>query len=309
MTHLEPEDILRQVLHAVADSVEPAPDSLARIHARLSAPHPLMVASLIAGWQSLSGFVMLRLEPVMSPLEPARAALVSWLDRALPAADRQLRLVTERLRPMLDRSIAAVAWLGRMVQPRTGPEGRRSRYAWVRSVAAMATVVLVAVASGVALSVLPHQIVREAQSVFSTQPNGSGGGTHNSGVNGNGTYLQPSSGPSGRYGASPSPSGSCKPTPKPKSHPSPSQSVSPSPSRSVSPSPSQSVSPSPSPSASASASASPPTSGPDQNQDASSGPATQSAQASALIIIGARASSAATANPTPSPTACSSGGS
>jgi hypothetical protein len=316
MTYLEPEDILRRVLHAAAESVQPAPDGLAKIHARLSAPRPLMVARLIAGWQTLSGFVLLRLEPMMFRLEPVRAALVSWLDTALPTADRQLRLATERLRPMLDRSIAAVAWLGRLVQPRTGPEGRRSRYALVRSVAAMAAVVLVAVASGVALSVLPHQIVQEAQSVFSTQPNGSGGGTHPTGVNGNGTHYQPTSGPSGRNGAAPTPSRSCQPTSKPKSHPTSTSTpstetstqpvIGPSSSAPSSSAPSSSA-PSSSPPSSSPPTSPPPTSGPDQGNSSSS--AAKSAQDSAVVITGARSGSAATASPTPSSTTCSSGGS
>ena len=63
MTHLEPEDILRQALHAAAESVEPAADGLARIRARLSTPHPMVVAWVIAAWSGLARVVMVHVEP------------------------------------------------------------------------------------------------------------------------------------------------------------------------------------------------------------------------------------------------------
>ena len=42
------EDLLRGALHAAVDSAEPAGDGLERIRARLTTPHPLPVAWLMA---------------------------------------------------------------------------------------------------------------------------------------------------------------------------------------------------------------------------------------------------------------------
>jgi hypothetical protein len=214
--------------------------------------------------------------------------------------------VTERLRPALSWLIAAVAWLGRMIRPtQAGSEERRSRYAWVRPAITMAAVVLVAVVGGFALSGQLNVISQSGLNVFSSggqTTKGNGGGTQHSGVNGNGTHLQPSSGPSGKNGASPAPTASCKPKAKPAAHPTPTPTPTVTPAQSVSPSPSPTT-PSPSPTTPSPSTSPPTTSGPEQSTSA-----TQSAQVSALVIIGARADSAAAANPTPSPT-CSSGGS
>ena len=46
--HGDYEDFLRGALHAAVDSVEPAGDGLERIRARLTMPHPLPVAWLMA---------------------------------------------------------------------------------------------------------------------------------------------------------------------------------------------------------------------------------------------------------------------
>jgi hypothetical protein len=250
MTHLEPEDILRRALREAAGSVEPTPDGLSRIQARLSPPRPLFVAWLVAAWETMSQFVTLRLEFAMPKLEPMRATLVNWLDAALPVLDR-------RLRPALGWLIAALAWLGRMVKPQSGSEERPSRYAWVRPVAAMAVVVLVAVAGGLALSGLPSQIARDGwSSVFSGQTHGSGGGGHSPGMTGDGKHYQrPTSGTGSTSGTAPNPtlapSGSpqAKATPKATPSPNPSSSApSPSPSPSTSsPSPATSPTPTPSP--------------------------------------------------------------
>lgn len=248
MTHLEPEDILRRALREAAGSVEPTPDGLSRIQARLSPPRPLLAAWLVAAWETMSQFVMLRLEFAMPRLEPMRVTLVNWLDTALPTVDRQLR-------PAFGWLIAALAWLGRMVKPQSGSEERPSRYAWVRPVAAMAIVVLVAVAGGLALSGLPSQIARDGwSSVFSGQTHGPGGGAHSPGVTGGGKHYQPTSGTSSTSGTAPTPtptlngSSKAKTTPKATPPPNPSSPASsPSPSPTSSPSPSPTPSPTPSP--------------------------------------------------------------
>jgi hypothetical protein len=307
MRHLEPEDVLRQALRAAAESLEPAPEGLTQIRARLSTPRPLAVAWLLAGWETASQFVMLRLEAALDWLASSLHTALRTADGLLYPAAERLRPVTERLRPALSWLIAAVAWLGRMIRPaQAGSEERRSRYAWVRPAITMAAVVLVAVVGGFALSGQLNVISQSGLNVFSSggqTTKGNGGGTQHSGVNGNGTHLQPSSGPSGKNGASPAPTASCKPkaTPKPK----PSPTVSPSLQPTVQPTSPSPTSPSPtSPSPTSPAPSSPPTtSGPEQSTSA-----TQSAQVSALVIIGAQADSAAAASPTPSPT-CSSGGS
>ena len=107
MTHVEPEDILRRALHAAAESVEPATEGLTQIRARLSAPRPLAVAWLIAAWEIVSQFVMLRLE-----------AALDWLGSSLRTAPRTvdglLYPAAERLQP-----------LARAAAPGAGLAGRR----------------------------------------------------------------------------------------------------------------------------------------------------------------------------------------
>ena len=313
MTHVEPEDILRRALHAAAESVEPAAEGLTQIRARLSAPRPLAIAWLIAVWETVSQFVTLRLEAVLDWLAGSLRTAPRTVDGLLYPVTERLRPVTERLQPLAERLrpalawlIAAVAWLGRMIRPvQAGSEERRSRYAWVRPAITMAAVVLVAVVGGFALSGQLNVISQSGLNVFSSggqTTKGNGGGTQHSGVNGNGTHLPPSSGPSGKNGASPTPTASCKPKAKPAAHPTPTPTPTVKPTQSVSPSPSPTT-PSPSPTTPSPSTSPPTTSGPEQSASA-----TQSAQVSALIIIGAQADSAAAASPTPSPT-CSSGGS
>jgi hypothetical protein len=251
MTHLEPEDILRRALREAAGSVEPAADGLSQIRARLSPPRPLLVAWLVAAWETVSQFVMLRLEPALAEIGPR-------LSSALRAADTRLEPVTERLRPAFGWLIAAVIWLRRMIKPPASEHGRPSRYTWVRPVVAMAVVVLVAVVGGLAMSGLPSQIARDGLNVFSGSTSGSGGGGHSPGVTGGGKSLSPSSGTSSTSGTAPNPtanpSGSPKAKTTTKATPSPtspssstSPSTSPSPSLSPTVSPSTGSSPTPSP--------------------------------------------------------------
>src|SRR5258708_32428873 len=62
------EEILRRALHAAADRIEPAPDGLERIRARLSKPRPLAVAWLMAGWTGVAQPALLRMEPAVASL-------------------------------------------------------------------------------------------------------------------------------------------------------------------------------------------------------------------------------------------------
>ena len=316
MTHLEPEDILRRALHAAAESVEPATEGLTQIRARLSTPHPLAVAWLLGAWEAVSQFVMLRLEEALDWLANSLHTALRTADGLLYPAAERLRPLTERLQPVTDRLrpalawlAAAVAWVRRVIQPtQAGSEERRSRYAWVRPAVAMAVVVLVAVVGGIALSGRLNQISQAASSVFSSSStHGSGGGTHHSGVSGSGgTHPQPASGPSGKNGTTPSPSPSCRPRAKAKPHPTATPKPTQTPTQSVSSSPPASTPPPTTPPPTTPPPSSPPpTSGPAQGTSSAS--ATQVAHDTAVVIIGARSGSAATANPTPSP--CSSGGS
>jgi hypothetical protein len=311
MRHLEPEDILRQALRAAAEAVEPAPEGLTQIRARLSTPRPLAFAWLLSGWETASQFVMLRLEAMLDWLANSLHTALRTADGLLYPAAERMRPLTERLRPALPWLIAAVAWVRRVIQPAQAGEERRVRYAWVRPAIAMAAVVLVAVVGGFALSGRLNQISQAASSVFSSgqTTTGKGGGTHNTKVNGGAPRPQPASGPSGKNGASPAPAHSCRPAAKAKPKPSPtvtpstsSPTIQPTTPTPTSPSPSSPTPTTPAPTTP------PPTSGPEQSPSTSSASATQSAQLSALVIIGARSGSAAATSPTPSPT-CSSGGS
>ena len=291
MTHVEPEDILRRALHVAAESVEPATEGLTQIRARLSAPRPLAIAWLTAVWETVSQFVMLRTEAALDWLRSSLRTAPRTVDGLLYPATERLQPLAERLRPARTWLAAAVAWLGRMIRPaQAGSEERRPRYPWVRPIAAMAAVVLVAVVGGFALSGRINEISQAASSVFSSgqTTNGKSSGTHNSGVNGSGSgsRLQPSSGPSGRNGASPSPSATCKPKAKAKPKSTPTATP---PSQPTTSPPSSSP-----PSTSPPSSSPPPSSGPDTSS-------TQAAQDSAVVIIG----SAAAASPSPSP--CPSG--
>ena len=302
MTHVEPEDILRRALHAAAESVEPAAEGLTQIRARLSAPRPLALAWLIAAWETVSQFVMLWLEAVLDWLGSSLRTAPRTMDGLLYPVTERLRPVTERLQPLAERLrpalawlIAAMAWLGRMIRPaQAGSEERRPRYPWVRPAIAMAAVVLVAVVGGFALSGRLNQISQAASSVFSSggqTAKSNGGGTHTSGVNGGGTPIPTSPGPSGRNGGSPTPTSSCTPTAKPTSHPT----VSPS-----SPVPTTPPPTTPPPTTP------PATSGPNQSISSAS---IQTAQDSAVVVVGALSGSGAAASPSPSPSSCTSGGS
>lgn len=266
MTHLEPEDILRRALREAAGSVEPAADGLSQIRARLSAPRPLLVAWLVAAWETVSQFVMLRLEPALAEVGPRLSA-------TFRAARTRLEPVTERLRPAFGWLIAAVAWLRRMIKPQTGPDERPSRYGWVRPVIALAVVILVAVGGGLAMSGLPSQIARDGLNVFSGQTSGSGGGSHTPGVTGGGKHYQPTSGTSSTSGTVPNPTPSSSPKAKAKATPTPTPTPTP-----TTPSPSP-TSPSPSPSTTAPTTPAPSPTGSDDDTTPSTSDGSQSAQA------------------------------
>src|ERR1035441_6817686 len=57
-TDAQYEEILRHALHAAADGIVPAGDGLERIRARLTVPHPLPVAWMVAAYMVVSRTVL-----------------------------------------------------------------------------------------------------------------------------------------------------------------------------------------------------------------------------------------------------------
>src|SRR5215468_2137528 len=73
--HGDYEDFLRGALHAAVDSVEPAGDGLERIRARLTMPHPLPVAWLMAVCAWLARYARGSLDSVSAWLQTVPRAL------------------------------------------------------------------------------------------------------------------------------------------------------------------------------------------------------------------------------------------
>ena len=231
-TFNEHEAVLRRALMAAAEQVEPSPEGLQRIQARLRPPQPFIIAWLQGVWTDL----ILR----------APEGLQSLGARLARAA-----------KPLWER-----------IGPQRAANGGRQPMGWIRPVAAMSVAVFVIGAGAyVAFSDAILTGAPAGSNTSSTSGHGNGGNgapaPHGSGsVAGNGstsTSTWPPSSPT----ASPCTSspGAAFQGPGPSS--SPSTSPSSSPSSSVSPSPSDSASASPSPSNSAaSGSSSGPSAGP-----------------------------------------------
>ena len=227
MTHSEQEEILRRALHAVADSIEPAPDGLERIRERLSKPRPLAVAWLMAGWTGLAQPLLLRMEPVLAGAAGRLSdRLAEWLRlmiRSLGAAGERLRPAgvrlrrgLERLRPVGEMLVDAI----RMLRPGSG----MSRHEKLRSALAFGAAALIGVAGGLALSNGVAQSMFAAVSTLTggTQNKASGPGAGSPQSNSAQTYGQkPGTTPHSTLRPSPGQNASCSPTSKPGTHPSP----------------------------------------------------------------------------------------
>ena len=227
MTHSEQEEILRRALHAVADSIEPAPDGLERIRERLSKPRPLAVAWLMAGWTGLAQPLLLRMEPVLAGAAGRLSdRLAEWLRlmiRSLGAAGERLRPAgvrlrrgLERLRPVGEMLVDAI----RMLRPGSG----MSRHEKLRSALAFGAAALIGVAGGLALSNGVAQSMFAAVSTLTggTQNKASGPGAGSPQSNSAQTYGQkPGTTPHSTLRPSPGQNASCSPTSKPGAHPSP----------------------------------------------------------------------------------------
>ncbi len=264
------DDVLRRVLHAAADLVEPSPDGLERIRARLTPPQPALIAWLLAAYSDL--------------VTPARGWAQSAVNWAQPALSR-LRPALNRLQPFLDRLRVALGPVIERFRPaRPDAAHPQRRYAWLRPAAAMGTAVFVAAMGAFALTALPQVI--SSSNVFVLPFTGGGSTGAGGAVNGHGAPLPLPPGQVFASGVSPgtqspwtevaptcsvapspvpsgptaSPSPSTAPPPPPSASPTAPPPPSASPTSPPPPSPSPSASPSPSPSASNSDPAPPPSS-------------------------------------------------
>src|SRR5215831_2751968 len=193
MTPSEQEEVLRRALHAVADTIEPAADGLERIRERLSKPRPLAVAWLMAGWTGLAQPALLRMEPVLAELA---GQLSERLGVRLRPGIRSLGATTERLRPAIERLLAAIG----LLRPGSG----MSRHRKLRLAIAIGAAALIGTVSGLALSDgLPQHLISEANSIFwPSQSSNVHGDGHNTGrTGGSGPSLRRHQAPTRRPGS------------------------------------------------------------------------------------------------------------
>src|SRR4249920_3585790 len=89
------EELLRRALHSAADSVEPSEDGLERIRARLTSPHPLPVAWVMAAYPEAARRALGGLHSVAAWLQ---TVFGTGHERfAQPGAPHQRRLARVRL--------------------------------------------------------------------------------------------------------------------------------------------------------------------------------------------------------------------
>lgn len=209
----EREAALRRALQSAAASIEPAPDGLERIQARLRRPRPLVIAWLEAAWTD----ICLRAQ--------------DGLRTAAPMLAEAMRRVGQRFAP-------------------TSQPGRALPLRWLRPLAAMSLAIFV-VAAGTYVGLNGSALLSAGNSQnsgkLSTGASGPGTRGHRSPA-GSGTPISQSGGPS----SSATPPG-CTKTPQPGHYSSPpatspSASSSTSPTASVSPSGTPTPTPTPSPS-------------------------------------------------------------
>lgn len=230
---------LKQALRAATAQIEPGPDGLERIQARLRTPLPLPLA-----WaDAVRTDIVLAAPVAWQAVRQQISAILRWLSRTL--------------RPML-----AQAW--RAAADRFGPPRRSASHAapttlgWLRPIAAFVTVVFI-VAAGTYVALDAAGVISPGGNTNANlvQPGGSGQASHPGG--GSEAVKSRSVLPTGTAGnPTASPSESCSPSTSPKASGSstpPIDSLTPSTSSPPSPSPSPSVTPSPGDSSSAAAGA------------------------------------------------------
>jgi hypothetical protein len=211
----EREAALRRALQSAAASIQPAPDGLERIQARLRRPRPVVIAWLEAAWTD----IYLRAQ--------------DGLQTAVPLLAEGMRRVGQRFAP-------------------TSEPGRALPLRWLRPLAAMSLAIFV-IAAGTYVGLNGSALISAGNSQNSgklgTGASSPATGGHRSQA-GFGTRISPSGGPH----SSPAPSGCTKTTKPHYVQPSSSPSTSPGPSSTGSspptgsPSPTPPTTPSPSPS-------------------------------------------------------------
>lgn len=189
------DDVLRQALHAAAESIEPAGDGLERIRARIR-PVPLLSLATAAAWCS-----------------GVSVRLVSWAEPAVAAAIDFFWAAVDRFRPG------------------QGPEHARVRYGWLRPVAAMGTAIFVVAAGAFAVMTLPGAISSSPIALPWSSHDGSSQTAGTSGLAGSGSPLPSgavsSGAPGGVLPGNPTATATCRPSggtgtksPSPSSSPS-----------------------------------------------------------------------------------------
>jgi hypothetical protein len=231
-------ELLRRMLHAEADTIEPAEDGLRRIRARLTEPHSAPVAWITTGWSELAGRARGGLQ-----------TLAEWMQRVPGTARERFRAARSGLQHPV----------------------------W-RPVAGLALAAFIAIAAVFAFTPVPQHVFAQAVALIQTVEGGgpavgtggpavSGGGTqtggaapgaaaskkhHNSAAPAHcatpaaaspGPCPSPSACPSAKAGASPMPSASPAASASRSACPAPAPTPSPSPSSTPSPSPSSTPSP------------------------------------------------------------------
>src|SRR5215468_4076004 len=222
---------LRRALHSAVDSVEPSEEGLDRIRARLTAPHPVPITWITAGYSEVARRARAGLESCMARLRTWRAAAVEHLRAAR----------SRRLRPAAVLAIAAcVAAAGVLALVPLSPQPISPTVAVILSFETG-----LGPADGTGAPQLNGHGAKVPSSGAGAAAPGHGKTSHSQQATARCAAATPTpAGPTPSRAASGAPSRA--PSPSPDSWSTPSQSPSPSPSPSSTPS--QSPSPSPSPS-------------------------------------------------------------
>src|SRR5580698_1604969 len=249
------EELLRRALRASADSVVPAEDGLERIRARLSTPHPSLVAWMMAGFSEVASRAAAGLQSVSDWLRPMPGAARERLRVTRPGPPRE-GLVRLRPTAMLAIAVFVVAGSALALTPLPG-QAISSTAALIRSLGSGGSA---GGTGGSSLSGGPSRnlYIREGTVTSSTPP----GQPNHRNVAAASCAVAASASRAASSATCPSPSPSAAPTacPTTTGSPAPSPAGSPAPSSAGSPAPSSAGSPDPtaSPSAAGSLAGGPP---------------------------------------------------
>ena len=281
----EREAALRRALQSAAASIEPAPDGLERIQARLGRPRPVVIAWLEAAWTD----ICLRAQDGLQTAVPLLAEGMRRLGELLAEGMRQLgELLAEGMRRLAERFAP------------TSEPGRAVVFRWLRPLAAMSLAIFV-IAAGTYVGLNGSALLSAGNSLNSgkVSPGASSPGPRGQrNPAGSGTPISQSGGPS----SSPTPSG-CTKTPKPGRYSGPptvSPSASATPSATGSPSSTGSPTSTPTPTQSSSPSATPNPGNTTSANGAGTGGAAAGQPGSAVVSLAGHAAAAPTASTTTS---------